>query len=33
MLFNSEWVWGYRENDMLGGDDPYSASKEQRKSQ
>ncbi|MDC3047198.1 CDP-glucose 4,6-dehydratase [Prochlorococcus sp. AH-736-A21] len=24
---NSEWVWGYRENDMLGGDDPYSASK------
>jgi CDP-glucose 4,6-dehydratase len=24
---NSEWVWGYRENDILGGDDPYSASK------
>ena len=24
---NSEWVWGYRENDSLGGDDPYSASK------
>ena len=24
---NSEWVWGYRENDPLGGDDPYSASK------
>jgi len=24
---NSEWVWGYRENDLLGGDDPYSASK------
>lgn len=24
---NVEWVWGYRENDMLGGDDPYSASK------
>lgn len=24
---NAEWVWGYRENDMLGGDDPYSASK------
>ena len=24
---NVEWIWGYRENDMLGGDDPYSASK------
>jgi CDP-glucose 4,6-dehydratase len=24
---NKEWVWGYRENDILGGDDPYSASK------
>jgi CDP-glucose 4,6-dehydratase len=24
---NVEWLWGYRENDMLGGDDPYSASK------
>jgi CDP-glucose 4,6-dehydratase len=24
---NIEWVWGYRENDRLGGDDPYSASK------
>lgn len=24
---NNEWVWGYRENDSLGGDDPYSASK------
>ena len=24
---NSEWVWGYRENDPLGGEDPYSASK------
>ena len=24
---NNEWVWGYRENDMLGGHDPYSASK------
>jgi CDP-glucose 4,6-dehydratase len=24
---NLEWVWGYRENDALGGDDPYSASK------
>ena len=24
---NSEWTWGYRENDILGGDDPYSASK------
>ena len=22
-----EWVWGYRENDRLGGDDPYSSSK------
>ena len=24
---NSEWVWGYRETDPLGGPDPYSASK------
>lgn len=24
---NHEWVWGYRENDRLGGRDPYSASK------
>ena len=24
---NVEWFWGYRENDMLGGPDPYSASK------
>jgi CDP-glucose 4,6-dehydratase len=24
---NREWVWGYRENDPFGGDDPYSASK------
>jgi len=24
---NTEWVWGYRENDPLGGNDPYSASK------
>lgn len=24
---NKEWVWGYREDDELGGDDPYSASK------
>lgn len=24
---NLEWIWGYRENDMLGGRDPYSASK------
>ena len=24
---NDEWVWGYRETDRLGGDDPYSASK------
>lgn len=24
---NKEWVWGYRENDAMGGYDPYSASK------
>lgn len=24
---NREWTWGYRENDVLGGEDPYSASK------
>jgi CDP-glucose 4,6-dehydratase len=24
---NREWVWSYRENDILGGHDPYSASK------
>ncbi|WP_337995976.1 CDP-glucose 4,6-dehydratase [Oleispirillum naphthae] len=24
---NKEWVWGYRETDELGGEDPYSASK------
>jgi len=24
---NKEWIWGYRENDELGGRDPYSASK------
>jgi len=24
---NKEWAWGYRENDELGGADPYSASK------
>ncbi|MCX5814628.1 MAG: CDP-glucose 4,6-dehydratase [Proteobacteria bacterium] len=24
---NREWVWGYREDDALGGHDPYSASK------
>ncbi len=24
---NREWVWGYRENDPIGGHDPYSASK------
>jgi CDP-glucose 4,6-dehydratase len=24
---NVEWIWGYRENDRLGGIDPYSASK------
>ncbi len=24
---NKEWIWGYRENDSLGGQDPYSSSK------
>ncbi|KLO21689.1 CDP-glucose 4,6-dehydratase [Marinitoga sp. 1155] len=24
---NQEWIWGYRENDPVGGYDPYSASK------
>ena len=24
---NKEWLWGYRENDPLGGYDPYSSSK------
>lgn len=24
---NNEWLWGYRENEPLGGDDPYSSSK------
>ena len=24
---NKDWIWGYRENDQLGGHDPYSASK------
>lgn len=24
---NNEWIWGYRENDPMGGSDPYSASK------
>lgn len=24
---NKEWIWGYRENDPMGGWDPYSASK------
>ena len=24
---NVEWIWGYRENDKMGGHDPYSASK------
>lgn len=24
---NQEWIWGYRENDPMGGRDPYSASK------
>lgn len=25
--YNKEWIWGYRENDEIGGVDPYSASK------
>lgn len=25
--FNEEWVWGYREDSRLGGEDPYSSSK------
>ncbi|MEJ2547616.1 MAG: CDP-glucose 4,6-dehydratase [Gemmatimonadota bacterium] len=25
--YNAEWVWGYREQDRLGGHDPYSGSK------
>jgi len=24
---NNEWIWGYRENDPMGGKDPYSSSK------
>lgn len=24
---NHEWIWGYRENDPMGGSDPYSSSK------
>lgn len=24
---NKQWLWGYRENDQLGGNDPYSSSK------
>ncbi len=24
---NKEWVWGYRENEVMGGKDPYSSSK------
>ena len=24
---NREWVWGYREDEPLGGHDPYSSSK------
>ena len=24
---NKEWLWGYRENDRMGGHDPYSSSK------
>ncbi len=25
--YNQEWIWGYKETDILGGKDPYSASK------
>ena len=24
---NNEWIWGYRENEPMGGHDPYSSSK------
>ena len=24
---NQEWIWGYKETDILGGKDPYSGSK------
>ena len=24
---NREWIWGYRENEAMGGSDPYSSSK------
>lgn len=24
---NQEWIWGYKENDRIGGEDPYSSSK------
>ena len=24
---NVEWIWGYKEDDLLGGEDPYSSSK------
>ena len=27
VYWNKEWPWPYRENDALGGRDPYSASK------
>ena len=27
VYYNENWVWGYREKDKIGGDDPYSASK------
>jgi CDP-glucose 4,6-dehydratase len=27
VYFDKQWEWGYRENDELGGDNPYSASK------
>lgn len=27
VYYDRDWVWGYREYDALGGDDPYSASK------
>lgn len=27
VYYDQDWIWGYRENDRLGGHDPYSASK------
>jgi CDP-glucose 4,6-dehydratase len=26
-VVDKEWVWGYRENELVGGFDPYSVSK------